>query len=77
MTAKLVPESVVVNTRNTHNRTHQSDALDERKQTISESIIKLIKQKITIDITEFLDGVLQMDDRTIKNELKAESIGVL
>jgi hypothetical protein len=52
-------------------------ALDELKQMLSEETIELIKQKITVNITEFLDSALQLDDHYVVNELKAEAIGAL
>ena len=51
--------------------------LDSLTSEISESIIEMVKQKITVSITEFLDSALQLDDHYVQNELKAESIGVL
>ncbi len=51
--------------------------LDTLKNEISKEIIDSIKRKITINITEFLDNALQLDDEYTTNELKAEEMGVL
>lgn len=51
--------------------------LDALKNEISNEIIELIKGKINISITEFLDGALQLDDDYMTKELKAEAIGAL
>lgn len=51
--------------------------LDSLIDVISKSTIELIKQKISISITEFLENALQLDDDYIENELKAEAIGAL
>ena len=52
-------------------------ALDALKSEISKTTIELIKRKITVSITEFLDNALQLDDRYMESELKAEAAGVL
>ncbi len=51
--------------------------LDTLKNEISKSIIDLIKRKITVGITDFLDSALQLDERHMEIELKAEAIGAL
>jgi hypothetical protein len=51
--------------------------LDTLKNEIPKSAIELIKSKITTVITDFLDSALQLDERYMENELKAEAIGVL
>ncbi len=51
--------------------------LDALKNEIPKSTIDLIKCKITTSITDFLDSVLQLDERYMENELKAEAMGVL
>ena len=50
-------------------------ALDAIKNLISKEIIELIKQKINLSISEFLDNALQLDENYMTNELKAETIG--
>jgi hypothetical protein len=51
--------------------------LDTLKNEIPKSAIDLIKRKITTSITDFLDSALQLDERYMENELKAEAIGAL
>ncbi len=41
------------------------------------STVELVKSKITMGITDLLDSALQLDDRYLKNEQKAEAKGVL
>jgi hypothetical protein len=50
--------------------------LDTLKNVIPESIIEMIKRKIVTSITDFLDRSLQLDERYMENELKAETMGV-
>ncbi len=51
--------------------------LDTLKNEIPKSTIELVKSKITMGITDLLDSALQLDDRYLKNEQKAEAKGVL
>jgi len=51
--------------------------LDTLKSEIPKLTIELIKRKITKSITDFLDSALQLDERYMENELKAEAIGAL
>jgi hypothetical protein len=51
--------------------------LDALKNEIRKSTIELIKRKITMSITDFLDSALQLGERYLENELKTEVIGVL
>ncbi len=51
--------------------------LDTLKTKISAKTIELIKQKINISITTFLDQALQLDSAYVRAELKAEKIGIL
>lgn len=51
--------------------------LDTLRSEISKSTIELIKRKITIGITEFLDNALQLDEHHMEMELKAEAMGAL
>ena len=51
--------------------------LDSLIDVIPKSTIEMIKQTISISISEFLENALQLDDDYVKNELKAEAIGAL
>ncbi len=51
--------------------------LDLMKNEISKSIIDLIKHKLNVSISAFLDNALQLDSQYMENELKAEAMGAL
>ncbi len=51
--------------------------LDTLKNEFSKPVLELIKHKITVSISDFLDNALQLDDQYIENELKAEAVGAL
>lgn len=51
--------------------------LDSLMDVIPKSTIEMIKQKISIGISKFLENALQLDDDYLENELKAEAIGAL
>ena len=49
--------------------------IDSFQSEISKKIIELIKTKINIQVTQFLDQALQLDSEYIESEIKAEAIG--
>ena len=51
--------------------------LNALKSRIDSSVIELIKEQITLSITEFLEKALQLDEDYTANELKAEKLGLL
>ena len=51
--------------------------LNEMKAIIDSATIEMIKQQITISITDFLEKALQLDEDYTANELKAEKLGLI
>lgn len=51
--------------------------LNALKSRIDPSIIEMIKNQITVSITEFLEKALQLEEDYTENELKAEKLGLL
>ncbi len=49
--------------------------LDGLKGEVSSDVIDLIKEKLSVGISEFLDRALQLDEHYLHSELKAEKIG--
>ena len=47
------------------------------KAIIDSATIEMIKQQITISITDFLEKALQLDEDYTANELKAEKLGLI
>lgn len=52
-------------------------ALKEQKNRVSESVIEQNRQKITVFIAGYPDGVLQLDDRYDQYELETEKTDTL
>jgi len=51
--------------------------LDSLRETLSPSTLSLIKSEIDTKVSVFLDPALQLDEKYVLNELKAEAIGPL
>ena len=51
--------------------------LNEMKAIIDSATIEMIKQQITLSITDFLEKALQLDEDYTANELKAEKLGLI
>lgn len=52
-------------------------ALDSLREMIPSKMLALIKSEIDAKVTSFLDQALQLDEKSVLNELKAEAIGAL
>jgi hypothetical protein len=49
--------------------------IDEFSRTMSDTTVALIKLKKNEHVCEWLDNALQLDDRSVQNELKAQTVG--